>query len=104
MQPQTATSGRTIRFSVQVNGIPHPQVLWSKDSQALSTSYKCKLLHDEEEHTLMLLDVSTEDAGIYSCEAKNDYGEAISSAPLTVEGTCILARLLGSVLLFLYGL
>nr|XP_046259560.1 titin-like isoform X2 [Scatophagus argus] len=85
MQAQTTMSGRSVRLSVQVSGIPQPQVLWYKDSQALSISNKCKFLHDEGEHTLLLLDVFPDDAGVYSCEAKNDYGEATSSAPLTVE-------------------
>lgn len=83
-----ASAGRAVRFSVQVSGIPQPQVSWSKDSLALASSDTCKFFHDQEEHTLMLLNVFSEDAGTYSCEAKNEYGEATSSAPLTVEGMC----------------
>lgn len=86
MEPKVASVGRAIRFSVQVSGIPKPQVSWYKDSQALVTSDTCKFFYDNEDYTLMLLNVSTEDAGSYSCEAKNEYGDATSSAPLTVEG------------------
>lgn len=86
MQPQTVMSGRMVRFSVQVSGVPPPQVSWYKNSQALSTSDKFKFLHDGDEHTLLLLEVFSEDATVYSCEARNDYGEVTSSAELTVEG------------------
>lgn len=82
-----ASAGRAVRFSLQVSGLPKPQVCWYRDSQALIASDTCKFFHDEEEHTLMLLNVLAEDAGTYSGEAMNEYGEATSSAPLTVEGT-----------------
>ncbi|KAK5889758.1 hypothetical protein CesoFtcFv8_013346 [Champsocephalus esox] len=85
MQPQTVSSGRSVRFTVQVNGLPIPTVSWFKDSQMLITDSKCKMLHHENEHTLMLLDVFPEDAAVYSCAARNDFGEAMSSATLTVE-------------------
>lgn len=87
MKPQTVSSGRSVRFTVQVSGLPMPTVSWFKDSQMLITDSKCKMLHDENEHTLMLLDVFPEDAAVYSCAARNDFGEAMSSATLTVEGT-----------------
>lgn len=87
LEPKVVSAGRAVRFSVQVSGLPKPQVCWYRDSQALIAGDTCKFFHDDEEHTLMLLNVLAEDAGTYSCEAKNEYGEATSSAPLTVEGT-----------------
>lgn len=81
-----ASAGRAVRFSLQVSGLPRPQVCWYRDSQPLIASDTCKFFHDEEEHTLMLLNVLAEDAGTYSCEAKNECGEATSTAPLTIEG------------------
>ncbi|CAG5962727.1 unnamed protein product [Menidia menidia] len=85
MQPQAAMSGRSARFSAQVSGLPRPQVSWYKDQQALAAGYKCKFLQEGEEHALLLLEVFPEDAALYSCQAQNDYGQASSSAPLTVQ-------------------
>ena len=75
--------GETARLRCDVSGYPPPSVTWEKDGVAV-TSESAKL-YVQGDNTLVVPRVGIEDAGLYTCVAKNDMGTAKDLTYLQVK-------------------
>ncbi|XP_075566404.1 striated muscle preferentially expressed protein kinase [Pelecanus crispus] len=70
-------TGCDIRLRVVAVGNPRPSLRWYRNEELLAP-------HGEEYGTLWIRDSKKEDAGVYTCIAENEQGEAMTSAVLAI--------------------
>nr|XP_033803021.1 striated muscle preferentially expressed protein kinase isoform X2 [Geotrypetes seraphini] len=75
----------TVRFAVVVEGKPLPDILWYKDEALLAESSHFTFVYDDNECSLVILNTTEEDSGVYTCIAKNLAGEVSCKAELMVR-------------------
>ncbi|XP_025832493.1 titin isoform X2 [Agrilus planipennis] len=87
LQPQQAKDGQTVQFECQVEGFPKPQITWFRQTQIIKPSQDFQMFFDDDNvATLIITEVFPEDAGTFTCVAKNSAGFASSTTELVVEG------------------
>ncbi|XP_036332219.1 obscurin [Rhagoletis pomonella] len=78
--------GGTAILELQCKGFPKPGVQWKHDGEVIELGEKHKILYaDEESMSLVIKNITTEDAGEYTILAKNELGEEESSISLVVK-------------------
>ncbi|XP_075037113.1 striated muscle preferentially expressed protein kinase isoform X2 [Mixophyes fleayi] len=77
-------AGETARFVVVVEGKPVPDIMWYKDGELLVESGHFNFVYDDAECSLVTLNTSPEDSGVYTCTARNVAGELSCKAELQV--------------------
>ncbi|KAJ4429601.1 hypothetical protein ANN_21787, partial [Periplaneta americana] len=86
LQPKHAQDGTTVQFECQVEGTPRPQITWFKETAILLPSQDFQIYYDDDNvATLIVREVFPEDAGKFTCVAKNAAGFASSTTELMVE-------------------
>ncbi|XP_053328120.1 striated muscle preferentially expressed protein kinase isoform X2 [Spea bombifrons] len=76
--------GETARFVVVVEGKPVPDIMWYKDGLLLAESGHFSFVYDDAECSLVILNTSPDDSGVYTCTARNLAGELSCKAELQV--------------------
>ncbi|CAH1249861.1 OBSCN [Branchiostoma lanceolatum] len=77
--------GKRAEFEGLVTGDPQPEVTWYKDGQDCSQNPDFEIAYIEGQARLVIPEVFDEDAGKYTCKAKNQAGTAASTAELVVK-------------------
>lgn len=86
LQPKHIPDGYTVQFECQVEGTPRPQITWFRQTAIIKPSQDFQMFYDEDNvATLIIREVFPEDAGTFTCVAKNAAGFASSTTELIVE-------------------
>uniref|UniRef100_A0A3Q1HFI0 Ig-like domain-containing protein n=1 Tax=Anabas testudineus TaxID=64144 RepID=A0A3Q1HFI0_ANATE len=81
-------AGATARLECAAVGHPSPQIAWQKDGGTDFPAARERRMHVmPEDDVFFIVDVKTEDIGIYSCTAQNTAGAISANATLTVLET-----------------
>ena len=82
----SAADGSQIEYVCKVEGSPRPQITWFRQTAIIKPSQDFQIFYYEDNKaTLVIKEVFPEDAGTFTCVAKNCVGFASSSAELIVE-------------------
>ncbi|KAI1289583.1 Leucine-rich repeats and immunoglobulin-like domains protein 3 [Halotydeus destructor] len=85
--PENVTNrvGQTARLDCAASGQPAPQISWRKDGGDDFPAARERRMHFmPSDEVFFIVEVKADDAGMYTCYAKNDAGEILSNATLTV--------------------
>merc|ERR1711962_970608 len=86
VRSMAASDGSQVEFVCKVEGYPRPQITWFRQTAIIKPSQDFQIFYYEDNKaTLVIKEVFPEDAGTFTCVAKNCVGFASSSAELIVE-------------------
>ncbi|XP_049584751.1 obscurin isoform X5 [Syngnathus scovelli] len=84
-----AGRGEDAVFSCKLWGSPRPEVTWEKDGKKLSeifeTTHFSVSYQDGGWFQLKIFKTRAPDGGVYTCKARNEFGEALAGAVLLVD-------------------
>ncbi|XP_015783235.1 titin isoform X1 [Tetranychus urticae] len=81
-----ASVGELVRLDARVIGSKPLDVYWLKNGSKILPGVTHKMIDDEDQNTLLILEAVPEDSGNYECVAINQVGEARCQARVAIDG------------------
>lgn len=81
--------GNTAKLECSATGFPLPKISWLKDGGTdfpAAQGKRMKIMNISPDEPFFIVNVRLEDAGVYTCTAKNTAGFVSSNASLSVLG------------------
>lgn len=72
-----------------LTGKPEPSIKWFRENRELTDQADFEISYKDGRVSLTIPEVFEEDAGKFTCTAKNAAGTASSSAELVIKGQCL---------------
>lgn len=97
-QEKVLQPGPTISLTCLASGSPAPQITWKIDNDVIEDSYSHQINSKASRSgitssTLNITHVTSQDGGLYSCEAKNTVGTIIHSKRINIYGAASVKKL-----------
>lgn len=78
-----ASIGGSAMLELHCKGYPKPEILWKHDDQVIEAGGRFKFLYeDSESMSLIIKNVTAEDAGVYTISAANELGSDMAEMNL----------------------
>lgn len=87
IQDVSVPEGQLARFDARINGTKPLDVYWIKDGNKITPNIKYKIVEEDNNYTLLIIESYQEDAGVYECVAVNNSGEARCDAECRIRST-----------------
>ena len=85
--------GQLIRLEAIISGTKPLNVCWLKNKKTISQNKKYKIVEDEDQFILLVIEADTDDQGVYECVAVNEVGEARCQCQVVIEAPLITKQL-----------
>uniref|UniRef100_A0A8C9S745 Myosin-binding protein H n=1 Tax=Scleropages formosus TaxID=113540 RepID=A0A8C9S745_SCLFO len=82
---RSTTAGFSIRLLCAVRGFPKPKIEWMKNKMIIGDDPKYRQLNNQGVCSLEIRKPSSFDGGVYTCRAKNAFGEASVACKLEIK-------------------
>lgn len=83
--PFEKEEGESLEVTVEINGIPQPEVEWYHYEKNLMKTKRIDIQVKDNRYSLVILDLTKDDTGMYRCVARNKAGQASKTFDLQVK-------------------